>query len=461
MLRIGKCIDHKLDNLPSQHPMFLRPVNGSLEAMQPKEKLVSKRDFDRSISGKTKSMKNESQFFIPKAKYNSILGQVKSAKNKKSSEIHSRLAQLVKKYDVITSEGVERLAVPNSTKQLIYIAKDELFSVISKAHIDTDHGKLPAMTKNLKSRYKNVSNEAVKAYIRLCQGCKSRASLKRSSLKEDESKENVETESRPTTQTRGRKKLVEETAADPSEKPKRKYTKKQTPSEGPKIPAKSKTPKNPKNAKRFRNTPENASTRPKTAGTRTPQRIDFIEMMQCKDYDYNYIVVLRESSTKFVHLRPLKSHDPQELAEILFQIFVCFGTPSVLSTSNPDFISSSLGCLFSKYTNIPEDIDVEPSGDTQFFADIETLMLSWVCSNTNERWVTGLRFIQYIANLTYNKEIDKTPFEAMFGRKGKLDVSTLNLPAELLHGIRPEEDEEEIRDVEINEMLEVVMNDEG
>uniref|UniRef100_A0A146KV27 KRAB-A domain-containing protein 2 n=1 Tax=Lygus hesperus TaxID=30085 RepID=A0A146KV27_LYGHE len=444
--------------------------------MHSKEKLVSKREFDKTINDCTRVRKKETTFFITRAKYKQLLGQVKSARKKKANELHPRLAKLVKKYDVITVDGVERLVVPSSTSKLIYVAKDELYAVISQVHLDTDHGKLPTMTKFLKTKYKNVSNEAITAYLKLCQKCQKDGSKaikvspkkdspkgRRGRRKKEESKEEDDS-----------KENKEEKISD-DRKPKKRGRKPKTACKeeqvsGP-IPA-----KKPKIVKRTRATLESASTKPLTAGTRTPQRIDFIEMMHGPDYDYNFIVVLRESTTKFVHLRPLRSRSPEELAEVLLPIFICFGTPSILETSNQDFMQTTINSLCEKYPTVPSDILVEGTDDCQFFADIETLMLTWVCENSSQKWYNGLRFIQYIANLYFNKEIGKTPFEAMFGRKGKLDVSSLSLPAELLEGLCPAQDgdqeeretsdqteilEEDERGLEINEMLEVVLNDEG
>ncbi|KAF6215247.1 hypothetical protein GE061_009999 [Apolygus lucorum] len=353
------------------------------------------------------------------------------------------------------------------------------------------------MTKCLKTKYKNVTSEALTVYLKLCQTCQKdggkadKISPKKESPKgrrgrrkaecreEDESKENKED------------KISEIVDLKPKKRGRKpKIVCKEEPAEQvpPQIPAKK--PKTVRTVKRTRAPIESASTKPLTAGTRTPQRIDFIEMMHGPDFDYNFIVVLRESTTKFVHLRPLRSRSPEELAEVLLPIFICFGTPSVLETSNQEFMQTTVNCLCEKYSTVPSDILVEGTEDCQFFADIETLMLTWVCENSTQKWYNGLRFIQYIANLYFNKEIEKTPFEAMFGRKGKLDVSSLSLPPELLQGLCPAEDgdqeerkipnsidlvegqrdhlqlddqrdlqEEDERGLEISEMLEVVLDD--
>lgn len=215
------------------------------------------------------------------------------------------------------------------------------------------------------------------------------------------------------------------------------------------------------------------STKPLTAGTRTPQRFEIIDMSACFNCDFNYLAVLRESTTKFVHLKPMRAKSSDELANIITPVFTCFGVPSVLLTSETELIASALETIYSKSPAIPQDIAVEEPPKDKFPGDIESLMFSWVCHNGAPRWHSGLRFVQYVANLTFNKEIDKTPFEAMFGRKGKLGVNTLNLPSEFVIELRPDGDliietqkndsfvdnaKDEV-DVDISEMLEVVLTD--
>ncbi|GFQ80343.1 uncharacterized protein TNCT_127041 [Trichonephila clavata] len=68
----------------------------------------------------------------------------------------------------------------------------------------------------------------------------------------------------------------------------------------------------------------------------------------------------------------------------------------------------------------------------------------WMQDNKSDRWSEGLRFIQFMKNRAHHSGIKSTPYEARFGCKPKVDLTTSFLPEDVLKVINTEEQLEKV-----------------
>ena len=75
--------------------------------------------------------------------------------------------------------------------------------------------------------------------------------------------------------------------------------------------------------------------------------------------------------------------------------------------------------------------------------DVEEILACWQKNNKCTKWSEGLRFVQWQKNIRHHSGIGRSPYEAFYGQKPQLGVSTWNLPEEIEAKIMTEEDLEE------------------
>ncbi|GBM61296.1 hypothetical protein AVEN_9570-1 [Araneus ventricosus] len=72
------------------------------------------------------------------------------------------------------------------------------------------------------------------------------------------------------------------------------------------------------------------------------------------------------------------------------------------------------------------------------------MLCTWMQDNKSDSWSEGLRFVQFMKNRAYHSGIKRTPYEALFGCKPKLGLTTSFLPEEVLKDINTEEQLEKV-----------------
>lgn len=115
-------------------------------------------------------------------KYSKIISEVISAKAKRSKALDYRR---LKRFDVITISGKEKLIVPlqpGVTNIQYYVTNDELFNILSETHAKTGHGGRARMLKELQVKYKNITSEVVMLYINLCKSCQTKQSVPKKNI---------------------------------------------------------------------------------------------------------------------------------------------------------------------------------------------------------------------------------------------------------------------------------------
>lgn len=72
------------------------------------------------------------------------------------------------------------------------------------------------------------------------------------------------------------------------------------------------------------------------------------------------------------------------------------------------------------------------------------MLISWMKTNNTTKWSEdGLDDVQFSKNRSLHKGIGRSPYEAMFGQKPQLGITTSELPPEILDNIETEEQLEE------------------
>lgn len=129
--------------------------------------------FNAAIESIIKNKKRDDNiFYFTTEEYNEKIKKVKELKTRTHKKTVTNY-RLMRKYDVITIDGEEKLIKPieNDSDILYYVTVDELFEVIHTAHLAVGHGGRNKMMTELKTKYCNVTKEAVMAYLGLCGNC--------------------------------------------------------------------------------------------------------------------------------------------------------------------------------------------------------------------------------------------------------------------------------------------------
>jgi hypothetical protein len=68
------------------------------------------------------------------------------------------------------------------------------------------------------------------------------------------------------------------------------------------------------------------------------------------------------------------------------------------------------------------------------------MLIAWMQTNKTTNWSRGLWEVQFCKNRALHEGIKRSPYEAMFGVKAKVGLSTLLLPAEVINHVTTEEE---------------------
>lgn len=160
--------------------------------------------------------------------------------------------------------------------------------------------------------------------------------------------------------------------------------------------------------------------------------IDLIDMRQCKDHEYGFILKYQDHTSKFIVLRPLKTKAAEEIGHNLIDIFCVLGAPAILQIQ---FYADDNHKLINALTEqfkitwpqiiIRQDKPRLPQGmqGCSTESNLRNTLNSWMTDNRTTRWSDGLRFCQYQKNNSFNPVVKKSPFEAFFSKKPKSDNS--------------------------------------
>jgi hypothetical protein len=148
-----------------------------------------RRRFAENVNLILETKRDDNKSFLNVDEYNNRIGEVKEAKTLLStpgSRKSMKHYRLVRKYDVITISGKDRLIKPVAEtaecKVLYYVTNEELFDIIHNAHLAIGHGGRNRMVSEINKLYCNITKETIMIYLRLGPSVKKKSSTPKRGL---------------------------------------------------------------------------------------------------------------------------------------------------------------------------------------------------------------------------------------------------------------------------------------
>ena len=144
---------------------------------------VDKTKFYEAFNSLLSEKREDNCAYLSKEKYYKLICEVKNVKERdtKNSTDYRRLHR----YDVIRVGVEDKLIFPihegNSTV-MYYVTNEDLFDVLMTTHKNIGHGGRHRMMAELKKQYKNVTQEVVSVFLKLCVPCQKKMSSQRKGL---------------------------------------------------------------------------------------------------------------------------------------------------------------------------------------------------------------------------------------------------------------------------------------
>lgn len=135
-----------------------------------------KRDFNEKLQKVMSRRKSNSAFYLDSDRYADFIKDVTDTKLKINKDFYDY--KMLTNYDVLEVNGRSRLIRPKDEtcpSVKFYIPTDELFGVLHTMHLLLGHPGVDTMDLELKTKYCNISKEAIRLYISLCKTCNSKS----------------------------------------------------------------------------------------------------------------------------------------------------------------------------------------------------------------------------------------------------------------------------------------------
>ena len=166
--------------------------------------------------------------------------------------------------------------------------------------------------------------------------------------------------------------------------------------------------------------------------------IYLIDFQSQPDRDFKFVMVYQDHLTKFVVLRALKTKTSEEVAYNLVDIFMLFGAPSILQSDNGREFSNKIVNNLKEYWPSLKIVHGKPCHSQSQGSveranqDIENMIATWMQDEKTDQWSEGLRFVQLMKNRALHSGIKRSPYEALFGCKVKVGLTTSSIPHDML-----------------------------
>lgn len=149
--------------------------------------------------------------------------------------------------------------------------------------------------------------------------------------------------------------------------------------------------------------------------------VDHLGPLTSTNKNYKFIFAIIDSFTKFVWLYPTKSTDAAEVIAKLENQKHVFGNPSRIisdrgtaftSKQFQDYCSAEKIEHFSVTTGLPR-----ANGQIERLNSVITAVISKLSIDNPEKWYKHVNEVQKVINSTFQRSINTTPFELLFGIK--------------------------------------------
>ena len=175
-------------------------------------------------------------------------------------------------------------------------------------------------------------------------------------------------------------------------------------------------------------------------------QVDLIDMQSMPANGHKWIMVYQDHLTKFCVLRALSSKRAAGVAIELLDIFLLFGAPAILQSDNGyEFTAEVIKELAVMWPGMKlvrgQPRYPQSQGSVERAnGDIKDMLTAWLADNTIADWTMGIHFVQFQKNIALHAGIKRAPYEALFGGKPKVGLTSSTLPQEVINKLQTEED---------------------
>lgn len=161
-------------------------------------------------------------------------------------------------------------------------------------------------------------------------------------------------------------------------------------------------------------------------------------------------------------LEPLVSKRAGSVAAAVLRIFTVIGAPAILQSDNgrefsnlagkgslQSFPDEELGEIIEELAAMWPEVKMvkgrarhsESNGGVERLNQtVQRRLSAWMTQSRSRNWGVGARLVQWAINTTFHNAIRMTPYEAVFGQKPRVGISSLPLSKELLASLHDEEE---------------------
>lgn len=174
-------------------------------------------------------------------------------------------------------------------------------------------------------------------------------------------------------------------------------------------------------------------------------QVDLVDLQSMPDGDWKWLMNYQDHTTKFTHLRPLRSKEASGVAVELLKIFLEFGAPAILQSDNgKEFVAQ----VITELSMLWKDCKIirgrprhpESQGSVERCnQDIENMLRAWLKENASTKWSIGCLFVQFQKNSSLHRIIKRSPYRAVFGADPKMGLSKTIIPPSILQKIEDED----------------------
>lgn len=134
-----------------------------------------KNEFNEKLDSLMRRKKSNSAYLMTFSKYQEIISEVHETKKKRNKDFDD--FKMLANYDILKVNDADRLIQPKTDANpniKFYVHVNELFSVLHTMHLLLKHAGKQEMDDQLKTKYCNVSKEAIRIYLMCCKICKNK-----------------------------------------------------------------------------------------------------------------------------------------------------------------------------------------------------------------------------------------------------------------------------------------------
>ena len=157
-------------------------------------------------------------------------------------------------------------------------------------------------------------------------------------------------------------------------------------------------------------------------------------------------MVYQDHLTKFCILHALTSKRAAAVAFQLADIFLTIGAPAILQSDNGSEFTAS---VIKELKGLWPDLKIvhgkprhpQSQGSVERAnGDIKDMLTAWLEDNQTADWSMGIKFVQFSKNSSYHCGIKRSPYEALFGTRAKVGLTSSSLPQEMIDSLQHEEE---------------------